>query len=34
VLLVKIALDEPSPIKLGQRVEVAITPPPPPRPIG
>jgi HlyD family secretion protein len=28
VLLVKIALDEPSPIKLGQRVEVAIAPPP------
>ncbi|HYL05262.1 MAG TPA: efflux RND transporter periplasmic adaptor subunit, partial [Thermoanaerobaculia bacterium] len=34
VLLVKIALDEPSPIKLGQRVEVAIAPPPPRRPIG
>lgn len=34
VLLVKIALDEPSPIKLGQRVEVAIAPPPPRRLIG
>jgi HlyD family secretion protein len=34
VLLVKIALDEPNPIKLGQRVEVAIAPPPPRRLIG
>ena len=34
VLLVKIALDEPSPIKLGQRVEVDIAPSPPRRLIG
>jgi HlyD family secretion protein len=34
VLLVKIALDEPHPIKLGQRVEVAIAPPPPRRLMG
>jgi HlyD family secretion protein len=34
VLLVKIAFDEPSPIKLGQRVEVAIAPPPPRRALG
>jgi HlyD family secretion protein len=31
VLLVKIALDEPTPIKLGQRVEVTIAPPRHPR---